>query len=369
MDINEFKDKLVAGTLTRREINKTLATAGIAMLSAPIASGTAAAAEGEAIYFTWSGEDLPEFYKSYVEKHGALPEFVFGSGEEERFQKARAGFQADVGYSCAPLVHQWRDAGLIQPIDTSRLSNWPDVFPALKSLQGSQFDGEQFLIPTEWGRTSITYRTDLVDWEGEDSWALLWDERYKGQLAVFDLVDETVFITAIYAGVDPCNMSDADLDKVMGLLEQQKPLLRFYATDETSVTQALAAGEVVAALTWDSGAAELMAEGIPVKFMIPKEGVETWACGLILMKDAPHLDKAYDLMDSLLSVETGEALISGYGYGHSNMRAFENVSEDVLTRLQLPRDPTELLESGVMFCAFKDKNKVIQRFEDMKAGF
>ncbi len=367
MDIIEFKDRLAAGTLTRREINKTLASAGIAVVAAPMASRSATAAEEQAIYFTWSGEDAPEFYTSYVEKHGGLPEFVFGAGEEERFQKARAGFRFDVGYSCAPLVHQWRDAGLIQPIDTERLSNWADVFPALKSLEGARLDGEQLMIPTEWGRTSITYRTDLVDWEGEDSWALLWDERYAGRLSVFDLVDETVFIAAIYAGVDPCNMSDSDLDKVMALLKKQKPLLRMYTPDETSVVQALAAGEVVAALTWDSGAAELMAQGVPVRFMIPKEGVETWACGVTLMKDAPHLDKAYDLIDSLLSVESGEFLIREYGYGHSNRRAFEGLSESVLAERQLPRDPTDLLESGVMFCAFKNKDKVIQRFEEMKA--
>ena len=47
-------------------------------------------------------------------------------------------------------------------------------------------------------------------------------------------------------------------------------------------------GEVVA-LNWDSGVALLKADGGPIRFMLPKEGVETWACGVILMKDAPHL--------------------------------------------------------------------------------
>ncbi len=369
MDINEFKDKQAAGTLTRREINKALAAAGIVMLAAPYASRGAAAAEGEVISFTWSGYDEPALYQSYLEKNGIEPDYILFADENEAFSKVRAGFSVDLVHPCSPMVSQWRDAGLIQAIDTSRLSNWDDVFPVLKTLKGTQFNGEQWYIPFEWGRTSITYRTDLVDWEGEDSWALLWDERYKGRLAVFDSVDETVFITAIYAGVDPCNMSDADLDKVMALLEKQKPLLRFYAEDETSVTTALASGEVVAALTWDSGAAQLRAEGIPVRFMIPKEGVETWCCGMILMKDAPHLDKAYDLIDSMLSVESGEFIINDYGFGHANQRAFDSVSDETLAGLQLPRDPTELLMSGVLFCRFRNKDKVIERFQTMKAGF
>ena len=369
MDINELKDKQAAGTLTRREINKALAAVGLVTLAAPFASRSTAAAEGEAISFTWAGEDEPQLYKSYEEKHGVPPDYVFFADENEAFQKVRAGFQPDTVAPCSPMVSQWRDAGLIQAIDTDRLSNWPDIFPILKSLKGTQFDGEQWFVPTTWGRTSITYRTDLVDWEGEDSWALLWDERYKGRLAVFDSVDETVFITAIYAGVDPCDMSDADLDKVMALLEKQKPLLRFYAESESSITQALASGEVVAALTWDSGVAQLKADGIPVRFMLPKEGVETWACGMILMKNAPHLDKAYDLLDAMLSVDAALFYINDWGMGHSNQRAFDSVSDETLAGLQLPRDPTELLESGVLYCRFKNKDKVIERFQAMKAGF
>jgi len=238
----------------------------------------------------------------------------------------------------------------------------------LKSLPGAQFEGQQWFAPFNWGRTSITYRTDLVDWQGDDSWSLLWDERYKGRLAVFDSVDETVFTAAIYAGVDPCNMSDADLDKVMELLAKQKPLLRFYAVGEADITQAMAAGEVVASLTWDSGAAELKKQGIPVRFMLPKEGVETWCCGTILCKDAPHVDKAYDLMDSMISADSGEWFINNFGIGHANQAAFARISDETLADLQLPRDPTTLLESGVMYCKFKNKEEVIKRFEEMKAG-
>lgn len=370
MDINEFKERRAAGTLTRRDISKALAAAGIGAAAFPVASRKAAAqSDDQVISFTWAGYDIPELYKSYEEEHGTPPNYVIYADESEAFQKVRSGFTPDLAHPCSPLVPQWREAGLIQPIDTSRLANWDTIFPALKELPGTQFEGQQWFVPFEWGRTSVTYRTDLVDWEGEDSYGLLWDERYAGQLAVFDSVDETVFTAAIYAGVDPCNMSDDDLNKVMALLEKQKPLLRFYAVGESDVTQALATGEVVAALTWDSGVAQLKAEGVPVRFMIPKEGVETWSCGLVLMKDAPHEDKAYDLLDSMLSPDSGEFLISEYGLGHSNKASFDRIGDDLLEELQLPRDPTELLLSGVMYCQFRDKDEVIQRFETMKAGF
>jgi len=164
-------------------------------------------------------------------------------------------------------------------------------------------------------------------------------------------------------------MGDEELETVFALLREQRPLLRFYAESETDITQAIAAGEVVAALTWDSGAAALIDEGVPVKFMSPKEGVETWVCGLILLKDAPHPDKAYDLIDAMLDPIAGEFLIADYWIGHSNQASFDRVSDETLAVTGLPRDPTELLNSGVMYCRFKNKDRVVEMFQEMKAGF
>ena len=367
MDKTEFLDRLRSRNLTRRNFNKILAAAGVGVASLPLMPGRASAAD-EALYFTWSGYEIPELQPSYVEKHGTVSDSSLFADENEAFQKIRAGFTADVMHPCSPMVPQWYDAGLIQPIDTSRLSNWSDLFPALTSAKDVQFAGEQWFVPFDWGRTSITYRTDLVEIE-EDSYGLLWDERYSGRIAVFDSVDETVFVAAIYAGVDPCNMSDSELDMVFDLLRKQRPLNRFYAESESEITQALASGEVVAATTWDSGAASLRAEGVPVRFMNPKEGVETWFCGLMLLKDAPQPDKAYDLIDAMLDPAAGEFLITDYGIGHSNRKSFEGISDKQLGSLQLPRDPTELLESGVMYCRFKNKDKVIQMFQELRAGF
>ncbi|MFQ5939414.1 MAG: extracellular solute-binding protein [Alphaproteobacteria bacterium] len=366
-DKDAFIRELVKARFSRRDFNKALSATGLAVATMPLIPRDASA-QGEAIYFGWSGYEIPELQPSYIEKHGTTSDAVIFADENEGFQKVRAGFTPDVAHPCSPMTPQWREAGLIQPIDTSRLSNWPDVFPALKTMKDIRFEGEQWFVPFDWGRTSITYRTDLVDIE-EESYGLLWDERYKGRMAVFDSVDETVFITAIYAGLDPCNMGDAELETVFGLLREQRPLLRFYAESETDITQAMAAGEVVAATTWDSGAAQLMAEGVPVRFMNPKEGVETWVCGLILLKDAPNPDKAYDLIDAMLDPSAGEFLIADYGIGHSNQASFDRVSDETLALMQLPRDPTELLHSGVMYCRFKNKDKVVQMFREMTAGF
>ena len=92
----------------------------------------------------------------------------------------------------------------------------------------------------------------------------------------------------------------------------------------TTVEQALAAGELVAAMTWNSSAVALKAEGVPVAFASPKEGALTWVCGAMISVGAPHVDKAHDVINSLLSPESGRFLINDYGYGHSNIKSFES---------------------------------------------
>ena len=368
VDKDAFLRELVKGRFSRRQFNKALSAAGLAVATMPLIPRGASAQEEQAIGFEWGGYEIPELHPKYIEKHGMSPNFALFGDEDEAFAKVAAGFRPDLSHPCSPLTKKWRDAGLTQAIDTSRLSNWPDIFPALQDLEGTQFDGEQWFMPFDWGRTSITYRTDLVDIE-EESLGLLWDERYAGRLAVIDAAGDTLAIAAIYAGVDPFNMSPEELEMVVDLLREQRPLLRMYTNDLTSVAQALASGELVAALTWDDTAASLKAEGIPVEFMKPKEGVLTWVCGLVLLKDAPHLDKAYDLIDAMIDPSAGQYLITEYGYGHSNAKSFELVSDERLAELGLPKDPTELLDNGVFFRLFKEYEKTITMFEEMKAGF
>lgn len=352
MDINDAIKRVKNRDISRRDFGRALAAVGLATAVMPIGGRSASAQEGEAIYYTWAGYDVPEMWPGYPEKYGENPQLPTYGDVEEGFTKLRAGFVADVVHPCSNNVPRWRNAGMIQPVDTSRLSHWPDVVDALKSVEGTQTDGKQWFIPWEWGQTSVTYRTDLYDLEGkEESWAMLWDERYEGRLSILDAAEDTWWVAAIYAGVDFENINDEDIAKVSKLLREQQKLLRFRQSDSTTLVQALASGEVVAAMTWNDVPATLQAEGVPVKFADVKEGGLTWVCGMVLMKDAPHYDKAHDLLDALISPESGRWCIAENGYGHANIKAFDFFTKEELAAKGLSTDPAVVLDSGVFLIA------------------
>lgn len=366
MEKTEILDRLAEGTLDRRSLLKGLSALGIGVAMVPYVPGRARAA-GQASYFTWADYEVPELHGEYIAKHGAGPDATFFADEGEAYQKMRAGFTPDVAHPCSYNVKLWRESGLIQPIDTSRLSHWGDVISSLKDIEGTQHEGQQYFVPFDWGNTSILYRTDIVEIE-EESWGLMWDERYKGRLTTFAGANETVPYAAVYAGVDPWNMSDEDLAKVRALLEKQRPLIRFYADDEATIEQAIKAGEVVAGSTWNSSSIALQNEGIPVKFMNPKEGIMTWVCGLVMHKEAPNPDLAYDLVDSMLSPEAGKFMIVDYGYGHANTKAFDLAGDEAIQAAGLSRDAEAFLKAGVFSSEFKNRDAVLKMFEEVKAG-
>jgi spermidine/putrescine-binding protein len=104
----------------------------ILILGAALAGlGAIAARAGDApIIFEWSGYEDPLLNPAYMQKYPEGPEFSFFGDEDEAFEKLRAGYKADVAHPCSQSIIKWREAGLLQPLDTSKIAGWNDILPA-----------------------------------------------------------------------------------------------------------------------------------------------------------------------------------------------------------------------------------------------
>ena len=372
---DDLIDMLATGKMSRRKFQSLLGSLGIATVMLPMWSGPArAAAKDHPDVLTWEGWDSAEHHQEYFDTHGEYPNFSIMGDEEEGFAKIRAGARYDVSHPCSYKVEIWRDAGILQPIDVSRLGHWGDIVPSLKEIPGmTSADGDVYFVASEWGHTSVLYRPDLVDpkYEEEETWGILWDERYAGRMSMADSLIDGVMVAAIYGGAkDPFNMTDAEVEVTGELLRKQLPLLRYYWTSPTDIENAMAAGELIATSSWNDSYTALKGEGINVKYMNPKEGAMTWVCGFCLMSaaDPEKLEKSYDLIDAFLSPESGVVTIMDEGYGHANARAFDLVSNDDLAERGLSKNPDELLNSGIFQEPIGNEPVLQALFEEIKAG-
>jgi spermidine/putrescine transport system substrate-binding protein len=335
-----------SSTIRRRKLLASLGALGVGVAILPILPAWARS-NGQATYFTWSGYDIPEMQTHYKAKYGANPHWPVFSDSQHGLQSLRAGFVADVVHPCAEDVPRWLEAGVIQPIDVSRLKNWPDLHPLLRALPAGIHRGKHYFVPWDWGVTSITYRTDLVKLpDGQESWGILWDQRNKGKISITDWQQDSWWCAAIYAGVRFDKLDEAAFAKVAALLKSLRPNIRIFTSDATAEEQALLSSEVVAAITAADAARALQKQGVPVKFARPKEGALNWACGMVLSTNAPYIHKAYDLIDGMLEPDIGAYCIANFGYGHSNVKSFARVKDADLAAAELTRDPTAILQDG-----------------------
>ncbi|QEX21297.1 spermidine/putrescine ABC transporter [Hypericibacter adhaerens] len=366
-----FVRDYAAGRVDRRRFLKTLAAAGVG-LGTMTMGARFGAAKPNLTYYTWASYDNPSFHNAYVKKNGGTPNYAIFADEEEALQRVRNGYRADVAHPCTSNVLRWHDAGIIKPVDVSRLQYWPDVYDGFKKVRGVEIDGQFFHVPWEWGNSSVAYRPDKIEVK-EESYGLLLDERYKGKMSAFDNSEEVPIMSAILAGAkDPFTLTEDEYPKVEAVMTQLNANMRYYWTDATEMQQSLASGEIVATTAWNDVVKSMADAGVPVKYMTPKEGILTWVCGMVLMKDGPgDENQAYEFMDAMLSPESGVALMENFYYGHSNRKTLDQADPELVKGLALDQAEERISDPKTHFFepqANDQRERLIAMFEKVKAG-
>jgi spermidine/putrescine transport system substrate-binding protein len=320
--------------------------------------------------FQWQDYVDPHFTAAYEAVYHEKPGTSIFADEDEAFSKMRAGFKPDVMGPCLYSLPRWKDAGLIQPIETAKLKNWNKIAPALRGLPGmSAGPGKVWFVPHYWGNTSLTIRTDLApEYAKSQSWDILFDPKYKGRVSVMDGVDDTVPFIARMAGVNAYDMSEADWVKVQAKLRELVPHLRFVSSDDTALAQGLASGELVAAMSWRTTFASLHREHRPVAYLTPPGGIFTYVCGLVMHKDPSNEEKALALIDSSLSDEAAVYTIEHIGDEPANVGAMSKVPDSVFQNLGIQRDLETFLKSGIFQRRLKDKEKIVGAWTEIRSG-
>jgi spermidine/putrescine-binding protein len=349
----------------------------VAFAAAALISTTAlpVAADDSLTIFDWSGYEIPEFHPGYVEKYGGSPSFTFFGDEDEAFEKLRSGFKADLAHPCSQSVVKWRDAGLLQPLDTSRIAAWKDLDPGIMAMKdlATTPDGTAWFMPWEWGNSILTYNSEKVDEKDIQSLKALADPKFKDRVSIADNVDDAYALAALAIGLkDWTKMTDEQFKQASDFLREVHKNVRIYWTDNTDIVQAMSGGEIDLAWAWTDASAQAVLAGAPIKTKADTaEGLSTWVCGYVLLKDAPgSADKAYDYLNSINSPDVAKFLLTDWGYGHADAKAMASLDPKVLA--EKGYDDVEKFIDKTLFQSplpAELKLKMIAEFEKIKAGY
>ncbi len=319
--------------MSRRAMLAGTALSGALML---LLSASAFAA-GEIRVLNWQGYGTDEKWalEMFEKKTGTKVVHDYFNSEQEMLTKLRTSPGTyDVVLMNNIFVKEAADEGLIEPVDTSKITHFADLTPQLRDSDRFVKDGKHYAISWVWGVTSFAYNTDKIK-EKPDTIEVLWDPKYAGKIGWRDDALESIQLAAIATGQDM--NKPADMEKVKEKLLGLKGQIKTFWSSEDEWNKYMAAGDYDAAVYWSGSAARSKkAFKLPVEFVVPKEGAIGWFDGLTIATNAPNKEGAEAFIDFMVSPEFYVKWDTDVGAPASaNAKANEALPADAMNRAVL----------------------------------
>lgn len=343
-----------------------------ATVSTIVWAGPAISAGSDLTVFDWSGYEDQGFFGDYMAKYNEAPSYTFFGSQEEAFTKLRSGFTADLAHPCTDATKKWAAAGLLKPLDTSKLVHWDKISQTLREMDGVVVDGQVYMLPFEWGNTGWIYRTDMIS-EDEISLQLAADPKYQGKVAIGDAASNAYAFAALGAGIkNYANMNDEEFKKASDFLRKVHPNVRFYWSDAGQLDQAMASGEIVMGWAWNQSELNLQGNNVPATMMRDVDkGIATWVCGYVHLASSTQSDEqVYDMLNALSAAASAKYIVEAWGYAHANAEGMGQVDSETLKGYGFDK-AEEFFADSLFFDAVEPEleAKMLKEFERIKAGF
>jgi len=319
--------------------------------------------EGELFVYNWAdymGEDvIPSFEKKY----GVKVTLDFFDNYDTMYAKiGQDGGGYDVTFPTSVDIPALLARNLVQPLDQSLIPNLVNL--GTEWTNPGYDPGNAHSIPYMWWTTGVAYDTDKIK-DTLTSWSALWDERFAKHIAVLDDSREAFAMALFRLGKDPNTTNDADLDAALALLQQQKPLVRVYTTDDIGV---LSNGDAWVSHAWGSDVYQVTSERPSVKFYIPEEGGVRGSDTAVLLANAKHPIAAQLFLNHLLDAQVSAANTNFIGYMGPNAAARQYIDPTILADPTVNLDQAVVAKLAELLDLGADLEKYTSRWETLRAG-
>ena len=292
--------------------------------------------EGQVNVLAWPGyvedgsNDPKVDWVSDFEKESGCQVTVktFGTSDEA-VQLMRTG-QYDTVSASGDATLRLIAAGDVEPVNTSLITNYPDIFDALKNKPWNSVSGVSYGIPHGRGANLLMYRTDLVK-PAPDSWGAVFDKTDPAQKGKVTAYDSPIYIAdaALYLmkskpalGIkDPYALDATQLAAAVDLLKAQKSNIGEYWSDSLKEIQAFKTGSSTIGTTWQVIANVAQGEKAPVEAVLPKEGATGWSDTWMVGAKSKNKTCAYKFIDHIVSPKANAAVAEYFGEAPANRKA------------------------------------------------
>lgn len=328
--------------------------------------GSAYAADVSVLNWKGYGTDAEWAVSAFEEATGNKVVHDYFNSEQEMLTKLRTNPGAfDVVLINSAYTGAAIEEGLIAPIDVSGISHFDDLAPNMASNADLVPEGEVYGVPWTWGLTSFAVNTSAFD-SPPESLEIFWNSDHKGRIGWRDDALESVQMSALVTGQDINNITDMDVikERLVALM----PQIKTFWSSEGDWNQFMAAGDFDAATIWSGSASRSISKGLPVEFVVPKEGAIGWLDGLSIPASSTNKEAATAFINWMIDPEFYTRWAEEGAPASANAKAAAALPEENFNRAVLG-DPE--IVARVQFMqpvSDEDRKLYLELWQELKAS-
>lgn len=275
--------------------------------------------------YNWGDYIDESVIDTFTEETGIRVNYeLFATNEDMYVKLKNGGTSYDVAFPSDFMINRMQNEGLLSEIDTANMENFSYIGDMFKN---QAYDPDnQYSVPYMWGTTGIVYNKELVK-EPVDSWRILWDDKYRQQIFMYNSQRGTIGVTLKMLGYSANTTNSQELTEAKKALIQQKPLVLSYAGDD--VKDKMIAGDAALAIMYSGDAMYVKEQNPDLEYVIPKEGTFNWYDGMVIPKSSKHPKEAEAFINFMCRPDIALKNTVYIGYSTPNQEALKELPEEI----------------------------------------
>ena len=303
--------------------------------------------------------------KKFTEETGIKVNYKTFQNNEELFAKLYSGgSDYDVIIPSDYMVSKLIENGMLEKLDFSNIPNYNLINEDFKSLN---FDPKnEYSVPYMWGMVGIFYDKNEIKPE-EVAWDILWNEKYKNRILMFDNARDSFAISLLRLGYSVNTKNLDELKQAANELVAQKPLVQAYVMDQ--IFNKIENHEAVLAPYYAGDAATIIKNSSDIGFVIPKSGSTRFVDSLCIPKNSKHKALAEKYINFMCRTDIALSNVKHTGYSTPQKEAF-NLLDEQTKNNKIFYPEKEVLDKSQIFVNLPaDVNECMDKlWVEVKAG-
>lgn len=284
----------------------------------------------------------PEVIEMFEEETGI--EVVYDEFETLEIMYAKM-VQDDAAYDviCPSdyMVAKMISSGMLRELDLDKIPNRKNIGEQYLESARS-FDPEnKYCVPYCWGTVGILYNKNLVD-DPVDSWDILWDPKYSGQILMQDSIRDAFMVALERRGYSVNTTDPEELEEAAADLIEQKPLVQAYVIDQAR--DKMIGGEAAMAVIYSGEVIYTQRENPDLCYSVPKEGSNVWIDGWVVTKRARNPEAAMKWIDFMCRPDIALMNFDFITYSTPNTAARDMIEDEDIRNSEVAYPAEDVLE-------------------------